>query len=170
MNLNTQPALLRERLFARCHRSVPRARAFTAETLDVWDVPWRRDDMLLCVSELATNALRHGVPPGRGFRVRLLRFEDVVRIEVHDSGPGLSRVRLGVGLGLEIVAAVADEWGAVPRSPGKVVWAELGLAASPAHRPPRYARALLESIAELEAGQGEPRALIGAARVDGYAA
>ncbi|MEV7420041.1 ATP-binding protein [Streptomyces sp. NPDC089919] len=126
MNLETEPALLRERLFGRSHRTVRGAREFAAGTLDAWGVAGRRDDVLLCVSELATNALRYGVPPGRGYRVRLLRFEGGVRVEVHDSGPGLSRLRVGAGMGLVIVAAVADRWGAHPRSPGKAVWCEFG--------------------------------------------
>lgn len=117
---------MRERLYRRAHQTVASARQFTAETVDVWGVTSRRDDMLLCVSELATNALRHGVPPGRGYRLRLLVFEDAtVRVEVHDSGPGLSRMaERPPGLGLTIVAALADAWGALPRAPGKIVWCE----------------------------------------------
>ncbi|MCB5178975.1 ATP-binding protein [Streptomyces sp. SMC 277] len=118
---------MRERLFPRSRQSVHAARHFSAETLDVWGVTWRRDDMLLCVSELATNALRHGVPPGRGYRVRLLAYEGGVRIEVHDSGPGLSRTRITAeGMGLRVVAATADRWGVLPRWPGKVVHCEFG--------------------------------------------
>ncbi|MFD4246646.1 ATP-binding protein [Streptomyces sp. NPDC058525] len=127
MNVNTQPALMRDRFYLRTRQTVGAARQFTAETLDVWGVTSRKDDMLLCVSELATNALRHGVPPGRGYRVRLLVFEDAtVRVEVHDSGPGLSRMaeRRPAGRGLTIVAALADAWGVLSRAPGKVVWCE----------------------------------------------
>ncbi|MER8098084.1 ATP-binding protein [Streptomyces goshikiensis] len=98
-------------------------------TLDAWGVTSRRDDLLLCVSELATNALLHGVPPGRGYRLRLLRFEGVVRVEVHDSGPGRPRVggrnpSSEGGRGLLLVAELADRWGIGPRTPGKVVWSE----------------------------------------------
>ncbi|RSS81062.1 ATP-binding protein [Streptomyces sp. WAC06614] len=117
---------MRERLFPRSAPSVHAARRFSAETLDVWGVTWRQDDMLLCVSELATNALRHGVPPGRGYRVRLLVYEGGLRIEVHDSGPGLSRTRIGEGMGLRIVAASCDDWGVLPRYPGKAVYCEFG--------------------------------------------
>ncbi len=126
MNVNTQPALLRDRFYPRTHQTVAAARHFAAETFDVWGVTSRKDDMLLCVSELATNALRHGVPPGRGYRLRLLVFEDAtVRVEVHDSGPGLSRIaERPAGRGLTIVAALADAWGVVTRAPGKVVWCE----------------------------------------------
>ncbi|MEU3721655.1 ATP-binding protein [Streptomyces sp. NPDC031705] len=83
--------------------------------------------MVLCVSELATNALRYGVPRGRAYRLRLLNFGCCVRVELHDSGPGLSRISAGPpGNGLLLVAGVADGWGVLPRRPGKVVWAEFG--------------------------------------------
>lgn len=118
---------MRDRFYPRTHHTVAAARQFSTETFEVWGVASRKDDMLLCVSELATNALRYGVPPGRGYLLRLLVFEDAtVRVEVHDSGPGLSRTADGpAGRGLTIVAALADAWGVVPRAPGKVVWCEL---------------------------------------------
>ncbi|MFI1066800.1 ATP-binding protein [Streptomyces spororaveus] len=92
----------------------------------------RRDDMLLCVSELATNALRYGVPPGRGYLLRMYGFEDAtVRIEVHDGGPGLSRIAgQPHGQGLTLVAALCDDWGVLARTPGKVVWSEFRCAAA----------------------------------------
>ncbi|MEU3470580.1 ATP-binding protein [Streptomyces sp. NPDC006687] len=125
MNLNTQPGLMRERLLPRAFQTVSAARDFTRETLAVWDVAARRDDVVLCVSELATNALRYGVPRGRSYRVRLLNFDCCVRVEVHDSGPGRSRLlERPPGTGLRIVEAVSDLWGVLPRSPGKAVWAE----------------------------------------------
>ncbi len=126
-----QAALVRDRLYLRCPRTVAAARHFTRDTLHAWGVASRQDEMLLCVSELATNALRHGVPAGRGYRLRLLAFEDTtVRIEVHDSGPGRSRIEqrgsggAQGGRGLHLVAAFADAWGVLPRTPGKVVWCE----------------------------------------------
>jgi two-component sensor histidine kinase len=82
---------------------------------------------------LATNALLHGVPPGRGFQVVLrLDSEETLRVEVHDSGGGSPWVpEAGVtaesGRGLLMVEAVADKWGVGGRDPGKVVWCEFGL-------------------------------------------
>ncbi|MFH7599471.1 ATP-binding protein [Streptomyces racemochromogenes] len=113
---------MRERLFPRAFQTVASARDFACETLDAWGVKGRRDDLVLCVSELATNALRYGVPRGRSYRLRLLNFGCCLRVEVHDSGPGRSRITPGTGL--RIVEAVSDLWGVLPRSPGKVVWAE----------------------------------------------
>ncbi|MCX4527373.1 ATP-binding protein [Streptomyces sp. NBC_01551] len=120
---------MRDRLYPRSRQTIGSAREFTGVTLDAWGVTSRRYDLLLCVSELATNALLHGVPPGRGYRLRLLRFEGVVRVEVHDSGAGRPRIAerdpsAERGRGLLLVAALADRWGVGVRTPGKVVWAE----------------------------------------------
>ncbi|MFF3020823.1 ATP-binding protein [Streptomyces sp. NPDC057939] len=135
MNVEIHPALLRERFYPRSRQTVRSAREFAAVTLHAWGVTCRRDDVLLCVSELATNALLHGVPAGRGYRLRMLRFGGLVRVEVHDSGGGRPRVEerdAGAegGRGLLLVAGVADRWGVGARVPGKVVWCEFGVGAS----------------------------------------
>ncbi|MFF4044497.1 ATP-binding protein [Streptomyces sp. NPDC001816] len=44
------------------YEAVREARRFTRGTLDQWDVGDRFDDICLVVSELVTNALRHGLP------------------------------------------------------------------------------------------------------------
>ncbi|MFB7058254.1 ATP-binding protein [Streptomyces vinaceus] len=128
MNPDTQPALLRQQFYPRSARTVSAARGFTRDTLHAWGVTSREGDMLLCVSELATNALLHGVPAGRGYLLRLLRLEHLVRAEVHDSGGGRPapgrRATGDGGRGLLIVEAVADLWGVSERRPGKVVWCE----------------------------------------------
>ncbi|MFI5764627.1 ATP-binding protein [Streptomyces sp. NPDC051563] len=109
----------------RSPQTISSARHFTRDTLAAWGRASRQDDTLLCVSELATNALRYGVPRGRGYLLRLLTYDGTVRVEVHDSGPGLSRIREGSpGRGLVLVGALADAWGVLPRAPGKVVWCE----------------------------------------------
>ncbi|MER7397556.1 ATP-binding protein [Streptomyces sp. NPDC000151] len=128
--------LFRERFYSRDRRSVPAAREFARRAFDDWGLGARTDDALLCVSELATNAVRHGVPPGRGFLLRLYRSGEggPVRIEVHDSGPGRPRVadpaEAGAerGRGLLLVEAVADKWGVAERDPGKIAWCELDAA------------------------------------------
>ncbi|MFF8632962.1 ATP-binding protein [Streptomyces pilosus] len=140
VNQETSPPLQapcpRERLFRRERRSVPGARAFARRVLEDWGVHASRiDDVLLCVSELATNALLHGVPPGRGLLLRLLPYADSVRVEVHDSGGGVPAVPRGApdesGRGLLLVAGLADRWGVTERDPGKVVWCEFALTAVP---------------------------------------
>jgi anti-sigma regulatory factor (Ser/Thr protein kinase) len=66
---------LRELFYRRERRSVSAAREFVRGALGAsgWDA--RTADVLLCVSELATNALVHGVPPGRGYLLRLWLYE-----------------------------------------------------------------------------------------------
>ncbi|WP_369392080.1 ATP-binding protein [Streptomyces sp. CG1] len=131
MNAEPQHPHTREAFYRRDRRSVRLARDFTRSALTDWDLASRSDDVLLCVSELATNALLHGVPPGRGFALHLALHldDDTLRIEVHDSGPG----EVGIpdaapesehGRGLMLVAALADKWGVGERNPGKFVWAE----------------------------------------------
>ncbi len=117
---------LRERFLPRDRRSVPAARRFAREVLAGWGWP-EPDDPLLCVSELATNALLHGVPPGRGLLLQLRCDGRVLRIEVHDSGAGVPRIVDAAdetGRGLRIVDALADKWGVGERDPGKTVWCE----------------------------------------------
>ncbi|MFB8030596.1 MULTISPECIES: ATP-binding protein [unclassified Streptomyces] len=127
MNETMQPSLLRERFCRRERRSVPAVRGFVGAAVADWGFGARLDDVLLCVSELATNALVHGVPPGRGYLVRLTLEEQVreLLVEVHDSGGGVPMVREPCGesgRGLMLVDALADRWGVGERDPGKVVW------------------------------------------------
>lgn len=114
---------------------MPLVRKFVREAIIDWACDVRADDVLLCVSELATNAVLHGVPPGRGFRVHLHweQVGGVLRVEVHDSGDGEVRPHDSWaapdeegGRGLLLVAALADKWGVGERNPGKVVWCEFG--------------------------------------------
>ncbi|GGU39113.1 hypothetical protein GCM10010259_32150 [Streptomyces daghestanicus] len=132
VNPESQAPLARWAFYRRDRRSVRHARAYASAALDEWGLSARRDDVLLCVSELATNALLHGVPPGRGFALGLLLHPDgVLRVEVHDSGEGEVRPPDPApegegGRGLLLVSVLADKWGAGPRNPGKIVWAEFG--------------------------------------------
>ncbi|MEO3840244.1 ATP-binding protein [Streptomyces sp. B22F1] len=118
-----------KRQFARRARAVGRARDFVASLLDPDVDAKTADDIRLCVSELATNAVRYG-PRGRDFLVRVATRDDAVRIEVHDAGDGPPRLCTPGrddchGRGLHVVAALADEWGVSERTgPGKAVWAE----------------------------------------------
>lgn len=132
MNAQSQHPHTREAFYRRDRRSVRLAREFTGETLTEWGVTERGDDVLLCVSELATNALLHGVPPGRGFLVRLTLYPDgVLRVAVHDSGSGEVRIPdpstdSEHSRGLFLVSALADKWGVEERHPGKILWCEFG--------------------------------------------
>ncbi|MDJ0373475.1 ATP-binding protein, partial [Streptomyces sp. H10-C2] len=103
-------------MFPRRPESVRLARVLVAGMLAEWGVGERGEDVGLCVSELATNAIRYGVPSGRGFLVRLWHADGVLRVEVHDSGGGRPELRdpgpeESRGRGLMLVGAVADGWG-----------------------------------------------------------
>ncbi|MFC5168990.1 ATP-binding protein [Streptomyces mutomycini] len=133
MNETTQLVPFREAFYRRERRSVPLARQFVREALLDWACEVDLDGVLLCVSELATNALVHGVPPGRGFRLQVT-WGSVLRIEVHDSGDGEIRKPAPVpeaegGRGLVLVGALADAWGVGERDPGKTVWCEFAASA-----------------------------------------
>lgn len=108
---------------------------FVARALLEWEVAHRAGEVLVCVSELATNAFLHGVPPGRGFRVQVwLNNAGLLRLEVHDSGDGVPRIPdAGAdadgesGRGLLLVSELADTWGVSPRNPGKIVWCDFAV-------------------------------------------
>ncbi|MEU9124624.1 ATP-binding protein [Streptomyces sp. NPDC048506] len=133
MHKEIQALCTRSAFYLRERRSVPLAREFARTVIADWDLRQRADDIVLCVSELATNALLHGVPPGRGYRLWLTlgAADGPLRVEVHDSGDGEPRVSGAVvgeeaesGRGLLLVQALADAWGVGERLPGKIVWCE----------------------------------------------
>jgi two-component sensor histidine kinase len=112
----------------------------TKRVLTDWGIEAARlDEILVCVSELATNALLHGVPPGRGFRIRMsLDAYALLRVELHDSGTGVPRIPDTAdnaadesGRGLVLVEALSDKWGVGARNPGKIVWCEFALRGGP---------------------------------------
>jgi anti-sigma regulatory factor (Ser/Thr protein kinase) len=106
------------------------ARRFLAELLAPSPLT---DDAVLCLSELATNSVRHSASRHRGglFLVRASTGPDDVRVEVTDSGgpwvthsaPVGCAVRSGHGLA--IVAALATRWGISGGDRGRTVWFEI---------------------------------------------
>lgn len=117
-----------QRFFDARPESIGQARAFTTEVLTGWGLLGRAEDIRLCVSELATNALLHGSAPGHGFLVKLDASEEAVRLEVYDSRRQYPEARLAAdtdlsGRGLTLVNALADGWGVEDRTPiGKIIW------------------------------------------------
>jgi signal transduction histidine kinase len=91
-----------------------------------------RDDVLLLVSELVTNAVRHaGVGPDGSLRVELWLWPQLVRVEVVDPGTDVTPARRRLspddpgGWGLGLVDRIAARWG-IGRGPSFTrVWFEL---------------------------------------------
>ncbi|ELS55768.1 hypothetical protein STVIR_3113 [Streptomyces viridochromogenes Tue57] len=95
------------------HR-IGQMRRITRAQLHDWDLTTLTDDATLAVSELVTNAIKHGKGQPVGLRVRRSAHE--LRIEVTDGTPTPARLRsAGVadenGRGLFLVAALARKWG-----------------------------------------------------------
>ncbi|WP_079063452.1 SpoIIE family protein phosphatase [Streptacidiphilus griseoplanus] len=116
--------------------SVARAR----ELAIGWLLARGLDDLVdtteLLVSELATNALRHG---SGDIRLRLLRDTTVV-CEVWDNGYAQPRQRRAQetdegGRGLQLVSLLAERWGSRRTPKGKIVWFELALPQTSSLRP-----------------------------------
>ncbi|MEV5384499.1 SpoIIE family protein phosphatase [Streptomyces sp. NPDC052721] len=110
-------------------RSVPAtvatARSLTTRKLLEWDMSEAAFTAELIVSELVTNAIRHGKPP---VRLRLVRSH-VLTCEVSDgssTSPRLRHARISDenGRGLLLVARCSDRWGTRYTDDGKIVWAE----------------------------------------------
>jgi two-component sensor histidine kinase len=95
-----------------------------------------REDILLLVTELVTNAVRHaGVGPDRSLRVELRRAARWVRVEVAHPGNGFQHkpeppsLDAGGGWGLVLLDRIADRWGITSWAGGTCVWFELRLEA-----------------------------------------
>ncbi len=108
--------------------SVGRARNFAVDALAAWGLRARADDVRLCVSELATNAVRHGNALDHCFTLSVSAEEDAVRVAVYDTGPGRPQPRRpsgsdDSGRGLHLIGIVSDEWGVEHHATGgKTVW------------------------------------------------
>jgi anti-sigma regulatory factor (Ser/Thr protein kinase) len=91
-----------------------------------------RDDVLLLVSELVSNAVLHaGAGPERPLEVQVLRGPRWVVVTVSDQGPGFAwkpspdRGNESGGWGLFLVDQIADRWGVECTASGARVWFEL---------------------------------------------
>lgn len=111
--------------------SVPRARAALDALLDVVG-PERLDDLRLVVSELVTNSVRHaGLGTKDSIDLRVESGPKVIRVEIHDPGPGFDAPTLPTsmyqesGWGLYLVSRIADRWGVSSKDDGTTVWLEI---------------------------------------------
>ena len=117
--------------------SVGRARRFVTEALERSGLAEFVDVAELLVSELATNALLHA---GTAIGVRCWMEPTGVRVEVEDGSrltpaPREYGADAVTGRGLELVAAMATDWGVQPRADGKTLWFRLGSVRSAVQEP-----------------------------------
>ena len=91
-----------------------------------------REDVLLLVTELVTNAVRHaGVGSDRSLGIQLQQWPRRVRVEVVDASatftPARARSRGGTagGWGLFLVDRIADRWGVRRMASGTCSWFEI---------------------------------------------
>lgn len=113
-------------------REVSRARRLVRGKLLDWELPDAVESAELMVSELVTNAVKHGRTHHIG--LRLVRTGALL-CEVSDDEPAPASL-LGVtandefGRGLVVVSSLAREWGTSGTARGKTVWFELALSRS----------------------------------------
>jgi two-component sensor histidine kinase len=86
-----------------------------------------REKLLLLVSELVSNAIRHaGLAAGDPIELSLTSDNGHVSISVHDGGPGFDpdadRNGADPGFGLSILSALTNEWGVENGPDGCTVW------------------------------------------------
>ena len=93
------------------------------------------EDVLLVISELVTNAVRHaGAGAGETIEVTVTNRGRDIRIEVADREPEAApRMRdddAPGGMGLVVVSGLCKDWGTEQQEDRKTVWAEYARSAS----------------------------------------
>ncbi|WP_238783249.1 ATP-binding protein [Streptomyces monomycini] len=121
-----------QRRFPGTAGSVGRARAYARQVVEQ-SVPGIAEGQValveFLVSELVTDACRHGAEPGGSVAVTMCAFTGGVQIQVHAAPRRRPRHKPRKparqrGRGLLIVGALADSWGVADRPLGKIGWAE----------------------------------------------
>lgn len=115
-------------------RTSAEARSFLSAAIESFDVDVDRDTVHLLISELASNAVRHGKEP---IDVSVSAEEEGLRVSVFDRGAGFDTEELGFdrdfsadpsaegGWGLRVVDNLSSEWGVKRRDDGTEVWFRL---------------------------------------------
>ncbi|MFF3751877.1 SpoIIE family protein phosphatase [Streptomyces sp. NPDC002018] len=105
--------------------AVAAARDRASERLSAWGLDDRSFATELIVSELVTNAIRHGRPP---IHLRLIKDRSLICevVDGSDAAPHLRRARTfdEGGRGLFLVAQLSSRWGSRHTAQGKIIWAE----------------------------------------------
>ena len=103
--------------FAQGHLSDPQQHAF-----------------LLVLTEVVTNAIRHGAPPGGEIRIAVTPKDDYLCVQVTDAGagfvphPGAMEADDEGGFGLFLVEQLTRRWGMTRETGHTRVWFELDFA------------------------------------------
>jgi len=113
--------------------SVRMARQVFADRLAAAGVPpEERDDAMLVLSELVSNAVRHAAPlPSGEITARWEVGDDLLHIEITDGGggtrphPSVPLLSALGGRGLDIVRTVSSQWGVTEDHDTVTVWAEV---------------------------------------------
>ena len=108
--------------------SVTRARRFVGTVLQDWGLSYLVEDAQLATSEIVANAVRHA---GTDMLLAVTSGPSIV-VSLRDGRPDLHRPPVmdlnelaESGRGLQIVAAVAFDWGVAATRDGKTVWFSL---------------------------------------------
>ncbi|MBK7621145.1 MAG: SpoIIE family protein phosphatase [Kineosporiaceae bacterium] len=113
--------------------SVSAARTLARQALTEWGVTARRDEIVLAVSEMVTNAVTHA---GTSLTLQFDLESDLegtrVHVAVTDRNTNLPEHLLAApveehGRGVHLVELLSDRWGTSPTPEGKRVWAEFDL-------------------------------------------
>jgi anti-sigma regulatory factor (Ser/Thr protein kinase) len=90
----------------------------------------QRNDLLLVISEVVTNALQHGAP-GETILVAVTPKPEFLCVQVTDDGPGLAPVPRATvpkdngGFGLFLIEQLTRRWGVTREQRRTRVWFEL---------------------------------------------
>ena len=130
--------LAASRAFPSAPEAASAARGFVREAIDSRVSPGALGDALLLTTELVTNAYRHAVSEeGQPIEVEVSIDDEALRVSVRDRGEGFDpeashrRTDEG-GWGLDLIKAVARDWGVEPVDGSTEVWFELDPRASAA--------------------------------------
>ena len=121
---------IRERVELPPELDSPRRARVLARELFADQLDGRRcNDLLILVTELVTNAVRHaGLGPQDAIELRLAAAAGVIRAEVRDPGPGFVPVERepgpAGGFGLVLLRTLSDRWGISADGP-TCVWFEI---------------------------------------------
>ncbi|MCL6669780.1 MULTISPECIES: ATP-binding protein [Streptomyces] len=108
-------------------------RRAAATQLTRWGIPVATEEAELLVTELATNVVKHVGEGGTAALILEWRGERL-RLEVHDKSrvmpsPDFAHYDAECGRGLQLLAALAVDWGAALTVAGKAVWCEISTSA-----------------------------------------